>query len=96
MGADIDMVGFGILTMITPLSEKARILMRALLHTEPHQWAGDSLFVESETLPGILDALGEHLAFKPRGGSMVAMMPAEGPPPSSVRLGRSSRRSKRP
>lgn len=57
---DLSIAGFGTLSLITPLTAKAAICMGLVLDTKPHQWCAGGLIVDSNLIPGILEALAPH------------------------------------
>ncbi len=66
---DITVTGHGMFSLIIPVTDKARWAIRALIETQPFQWAGGNLIVGNDCLGGVLAALAPHLIIKSKGGS---------------------------
>ncbi len=69
MPSELLVTGFGVFSVLTPLSERARQALR-MLAVRPEQWGHDgTLWLESEHVGDYLEALAPYCQVRPKGGS---------------------------
>ncbi len=68
---DLQVTGFGELSVITPLNASAKYYVEELIAAEPEQWKAGGLWVSSECIPEILESLRPFCKVQGRGGSTI-------------------------
>ncbi len=66
---DLTVTGFGMFSLIVPVTDRAKWALHALIETQPCQWAGQNLIVGNDCLGNVMAALAPHLVIKSKGGS---------------------------